>query len=394
MSKFHPYKLTFWKITAIILMTVGAVAAFQRFTMGLGATTHLSDQFPWGFWIGFDFIGVGLAAAGFTIAATVHILNAERFEPIVRPAILTAYIGYMLVVMVLVVDLGRPQNFWHPLVMWNPHSVMFEITWCIILYTTVLTLEFAPVILEKFHLHAPIKILRTISLPVVVAGVILSTLHQSSFGSLYLVVPERMHPLWFSDIIPFLFFISCVGAGISMVIFSSFMAARAFGREIEMPLFSELARVLTVVLALFFTVRIQDLMSRDALRYVFQPTYQSALFLVEIMLGVVIPFSLLLFRKIRTSQKGLFYTSILVILGFVANRMNTAVTSMEHWPQRTYFPSWQELSITVALATGGFVAFYYIAKYFPVFGHHNNHLPAQPVDQEWLKEVEFASKEH
>jgi Ni/Fe-hydrogenase subunit HybB-like protein len=111
------------------------------------------------------------------------------------------------------------------------------------------------------------------------------------------------------------------------------------------------------------------------------------------MLGVVIPFSLLLFRKIRTSQKGLFYTSILVILGFVANRMNTAVTSMEHWPQRTYFPSWQELSITVALATGGFVAFYYIAKYFPVFGHHNNHLPAQPVDQEWLKEVEFASKE-
>ena len=171
-------------------MAVGAVAAFQRFTMGLGATTHLSDQFPWGFWIGFDFIGVGLAAAGFTIAATVHILNAERFEPIVRPAILTAYVGYMLVVMVLVVDLGRPQNFWHPLVMWNPHSVMFEITWCIILYTTVLTLEFAPVVLEKFHLHTPIKVLRTISLPIVVAGVILSTLHQSSFGSLYLVVPN------------------------------------------------------------------------------------------------------------------------------------------------------------------------------------------------------------
>ncbi len=261
MSKFHPYKLTFWKITAFILMAIGAVAAVQRFTMGLGATTHLSDQFPWGFWIGFDFIGVGLAAAGFTIAATVHILNAERFEPIVRPAILTAYIGYMLVVMVLVVDLGRPQNFWHPLVMWNPHSVMFEITWCIILYTTVLTLEFAPVVLEKFHLHAPIRVLRTVSLPVVVAGVILSTLHQSSFGSLYLVVPERMHPLWFSDIVPFLFFISCVGAGIAMVIFSSFMSARTFGREIEMPLFSELARVLTVVLALFFTVRIQDLMS-------------------------------------------------------------------------------------------------------------------------------------
>ena len=393
MKKFLFHKMTFWKAAAIILMAVGAVAAVQRFTMGLGATTHLSDQFPWGFWIGFDFIGVGLAAAGFTIAATVHILNAERFESIVRPSILTAYIGYMLVVMVLVVDLGRPQNFWHPLVMWNPHSVMFEITWCIILYTTVLTLEFAPVVLEKFHLHAPIKLLRTISLPVVVAGVVLSTLHQSSFGSLYLVVPERMHPLWFSDIVPFLFFISCVAAGISMVIFSSFMSARAFGRQVELPLFSELARVLTVVLALFFTVRIQDLMSRDALQYVFQPTYQSALFLLEIAVGVIVPFVLLLFRKVRMSQKGLFYTSILVILGFVANRMNTAVTSMEHWPERTYFPSWQEVSITVALGTAGFVAFYYVAKYFPVFVHHDNQVTTQSADHVWMKELELASKE-
>ena len=392
MKTFLFHKVTFWKAAAIMLMAVGAVAAVQRFTMGLGATTHLSDQFPWGFWIGFDFIGVGLAAAGFTIAATVHILNAERFEPIVRPSILTAYIGYMLVVMVLVVDLGRPQNFWHPLVMWNPHSVMFEITWCIILYTTVLTLEFAPVVLEKFHLHAPIKVLRTISLPVVVAGVVLSTLHQSSFGSLYLVVPERMHPLWFSDIVPFLFFISCVAAGISMVIFSSFMSARAFGRRIEMPLFSELARVLTVVLALLFTVRVQDLMSRDALRYVFQPTYQSALFLLEITVGVIVPVVLLLFRKVRMSQKGLFYTSILVILGFVANRMNTAVTSMEHWPQRTYLPSWQEVSITVALGTAGFVAFYYVAKNFPVFVDHERHAEAQSADRVWMKDLELASK--
>ena len=392
LSKFRSFKPTFWNMTATVLIALGAVAAFQRFTLGLGATTHLSDQFPWGFWIGFDFIGVGLAAAGFTIAATVHVFNVERFEPIVRPAILTAYIGYMLVVMVLVVDLGRPQNFWHPLVMWNPHSVMFEITWCIILYTTVLTLEFAPVVLEKFHLHAQIKLLRTISLPIVVAGVILSTLHQSSFGSLYLIVPERMHPLWFSDIIPFLFFISCVAAGISMVIFSSFLAARSFGREIRMPLFSELARVLAVVLALFFTVRIQDLMSRDALQYVFQPTYQSIMFIGEITLGVVVPFFLLLSKKIRTSRDGLFYTAALVILGFVANRMNTAITSMERWGKKTYIPSWQELSITVALATGGFVAFYFIAKYFPVFTAHHDSPPIESTEHMMVEELTLVSK--
>ncbi|HTX20212.1 MAG TPA: Ni/Fe-hydrogenase cytochrome b subunit [Bacteroidota bacterium] len=384
--------LTFWNIVAGFLILAGLVAAIERFTMGLGATTHLSDHFPWGFWIGFDFIGVGLAAAGFTIAATVHVFNVERFEPIVRPSILTAYIGYMLVVLVLVVDLGRPQNFWHPLVMWNPHSVMFEITWCIILYTTVLTLEFAPVVLEKFHLHAPIRILRTISLPIVVAGVILSTLHQSSFGSLYLVVPGRMHPLWFSDIIPFLFFISCVAAGISMVIFSSFLSARAFKREIDMPLFTELGRVLAVVLALFFTVRIQDLLSRNALQFVFQPTYQSAMFLLEITLGVLIPFFLLLFKRIRMNRTGLFYTSALVIVGFVANRMNTAVTSMERWGERTYFPSWQEVAVTAGLATAGFVAFYYVAKYFPVFTLKHDHAPANAAEREIAEELSLVAK--
>ncbi|HTR82298.1 MAG TPA: Ni/Fe-hydrogenase cytochrome b subunit [Bacteroidota bacterium] len=392
MPNLRTLKPTFWKTAAAVLIAIGTVAAVERFTMGLGATTHLSDQFPWGLWIGFDFIGVGLAAAGFTIAATVHIFNVERFEPIVRPSILTAYIGYMLVVLVLVVDLGRPQNFWHPLVMWNPHSVMFEITWCIILYTTVLTLEFAPVVLEKFHLHAPIKILRTISFPVVVAGVVLSTLHQSSFGSLYLIVPERMHPLWYSDIIPFLFFISCVAAGLSMVIFSSFLSARAFGRQIRMPLFTELSRVLVVVLALYFTVRVQDLMSRDALQYVFQPTYQSMLFIAEIVIGVVVPFFLLTFRRVRMSQRGLFYSSILVILGFVANRMNTAVTSMELWPQRTYFPSWQELSIVVGLSTAGFVAFYYVAKNFPVFSSGHKEEPVSTVDNAMMDELRLVSK--
>ncbi|HEX2984245.1 MAG TPA: NrfD/PsrC family molybdoenzyme membrane anchor subunit, partial [Ignavibacteriales bacterium] len=178
------FKLTFWKAVGTVIFLVGAYSAFLRFTQGLGATTHLSDKIPWGLWIGFDFIGVGLAAAGFTIAATVHIFNVHKFEPIVRPSILIAYVGYSLVVLLLIVDLGRPENFWHPLIMWNHHSVMFEITWCIICYTTVLTLEFAPVVLEKFNLHAPKKLLRKISIPVVIAGVLFSTLHQSSFGSL------------------------------------------------------------------------------------------------------------------------------------------------------------------------------------------------------------------
>jgi Ni/Fe-hydrogenase subunit HybB-like protein len=369
-------KLTFWKVVAVVLMTAGVAAAIERFALGLGATTHLQDTFPWGLWIGFDIlVGVGLAAGGFTIAATVYLFNIERFRPILRPTILTAFLGYLLVIAGLMVDLGRPWAIWHALIYWNPHSVMFEVAWCVMLYTTVLALEFSPVILERFNLQRPLKVIKMITLPLVVLGVILSTLHQSSLGSLFLIIPGRMHPLWYSNIVPFLFFISCVAAGLAMTIFESFLSSRAFGRAVELPLLSELARVLVVVLALFFTVRIQDLMARDALQYVFQPTYQSLLFIGEIVLGVVVPFFLLLFRRVREHRMGLFYSAALVLLGFVAHRMNTAITSMEQWGVRTYIPSWQEIAITAGLVAFGFTAFSFVARYFKVFGEEAHGAP-------------------
>ena len=166
---------------------------------GLGGSTNLSDKFPWGLWIGFDVLcGVGLAAGGFTLVAIVHIFNIERYKPILRPAILTAFLGYSLVVVALLYDLGRPDRIWHPLVMWNPHSVMFEVAWCVTLYTTVLFLEFLPVVFEKFGWHKPLEWIHNISVPLMIAGVLLSTLHQSSLGSLYLIVPEKLYPLWYT----------------------------------------------------------------------------------------------------------------------------------------------------------------------------------------------------
>ena len=376
--------LSFWKCVAAILILIGVVAAVERYSMGLGATTHLVDTFPWGIWIGIDIlVGVGIAAGGFTIAATVYIFNLERFRPILRPTILTAFLGYVLVICGLMADLGRPWAIWHAMIMWNPHSVMFEVAWCVMLYTTVLALEFSPVVLERFKLHRALKAVKAATIPLVILGVVLSTLHQSSLGSLFLIIPSRMHPLWYSNIIPFLFIISCVAAGLSMTIFESFLSSRAFGREIELPLLTDLARVVAVVLALFFTVRIQDLINRDALKYAFDGSYQSWMFLLEITLGVIVPFFLLIIRKVRTSKAGLFYSSTLVLLGFVAHRVNTAVTSMERWPDRTYFPSWQELGITMGLAAAGFAAFALIARYFDVFGEktHNEeqHAPLRAV---------------
>jgi Ni/Fe-hydrogenase subunit HybB-like protein len=382
MKLMRNFQWTFWKVVAAVLMIVGFIAAVDRYAFGLGATTHLKDSFPWGIWIGVDIlVGVGLAAGGFTIAAVVYLFNIERFRPILRPTILTAFLGYVLVICGLMVDLGRPWAIWHAMIMWNPHSVMFEVAWCVMLYTTVLALEFSPVVLERFKLRRALKVIKVITIPLVVLGVLLSTLHQSSLGSLFLIIPERMHPLWYSNIIPFLFFISCVAAGLAMTIFESFLSSRSFGREVERPLLVDLARALVVVLALFFTVRIQDLMNRDALRYVFDGSYQSHLFLLEISLGVILPFFLLLVPRIRTSKTGLFYSAVLVLLGFVANRMNTAITSMEQWPNRMYIPSWQELAITMGLAATGFVVFTVVAKNFKVFGEHPHEVHAEGETQ-------------
>jgi Ni/Fe-hydrogenase subunit HybB-like protein len=359
----------FWRLVFFAVMAAALYATVVRYTQGLGPSTHLSDQFPWGIWIGFDVLcGVMLAAGGFTLTAAVHILNIKRLHTIVRPTVLTAFLGYLLVCVALMYDLGKPYNIWHPLIMRNPHSVMFEVAYCVMLYTTVLALEFSPVVLEHFRLRRTLKVIRAVTIPLVVLGVILSTLHQSSLGSLFLIIPGRMHPLWYSSIIPFLFIISCVAAGLAMTIIESFLSSRAFNREVELPLLSELSRVIVVVLALYFTVRVQDLMSRDALQYVFMPTYQSGMFLVEIILGVVLPFFLLLSRKIRSSRTGLFYSAVLVLLGFVAHRMNTAITSMEQWPDRLYLPSVQEVCVTLGLVAFGFTAFAFVARYFKVFG--------------------------
>jgi Ni/Fe-hydrogenase subunit HybB-like protein len=360
-------RITMWRVIATVLITAGVIAAILRFKLGLGATTNLSDQFPWGLWIGFDFLGIGLAASGFTIVAAVHIFHAKEYEPIVRPAILTAFIGYMLVVLVLVIDLGRPTHFWHPLVMWNPHSVMFEITWCVILYTTVLSLEFAPIVAEKFGLHAHIQWLHTFSLPFMIVGVLLSTLHQSSFGSLYLIVPNRLHAFWYSPLLPVLFFISCLASGLSMIIVETMVLSRTRKEILHPRLLAHLAKIIAVVLAVYLVVRFQDLFSRHAFQGQKLFGYHSLAFYAEILIGFVIPFVMLLSDRIRHSRRGLYTATLMVLAGFAANRMNTAITGLESWPARTYFPSLLEILITLGIAAVGFTAFNLLANYLPIF---------------------------
>ena len=265
-------QLTVWKSIGIILLVSGAASTILRFSQGLGASTNLSDEFPWGIWIGFDVLcGVGLAAGGFTLAALVYVFNLKRFEPIVRPTILTAFLGYILVTVGLMFDLGRPWAIWHAIMMWNPHSVMFEVAWCVMLYSTVLGLEFAPVVLEKFQMHKTIRILHSISIPIIIIGVLLSTLHQSSLGTMYLIMPEKLYPLWYTPYLPVFFYVSAISVGCAMVIFESFLSSRAFKRGIEMPLLMDVARLCVLMLLVLGMMRTLDLVDRHAVSLLRDP---------------------------------------------------------------------------------------------------------------------------
>jgi len=360
-------RLTFWRGVFLVLMALGAYATYVRFFEGLGASTNLSDDFPWGLWIGFDVLcGVGLAAGGFTLAAAVHIFNIQKYKPIVRPAILTAFLGYLLVIVALMFDLGRPYRIWHPLIMWNPHSVMFEVGWCVTLYTTVLALEFSPIVLEKLRWNAALKAVHTALIPLVILGVILSTLHQSSLGSLFLIVPHKLHPLWYTPLLPVFFFFSALMVGLAMTIFESWHSSKAFGRQLEVSLLRGLARLLAVLTTAFLVMRFLDLARRGALGLAFTPTTEAYFFWLEIAF-LAIPGVLLFRTRIRANPKALYLCAVLVVFGFITNRLNVAVTGLESASGVQYVPKWTEVVVTLAIVALGFALFRAAAQYLPVF---------------------------
>ena len=227
-------------LTLSLLVILSLALLTIRFIYGLGAATNLSDGRPWGFWIVFDdMCGVALAAGGFTLAGIVHIFGREKYRSLYRPAILTAFLGYILVVLSLVVDLGQPWYMWHFFIYWNVDSPMFEVAVCAVLYTIVLALLLSPAVFERLEgLNFPIirsikwsillKLVRRIEIPLIIAGIIISTLHQSALGSVFLLMPASLHPLWYTPILPALFLISAIAVGPAMAIFETVISNRIF----------------------------------------------------------------------------------------------------------------------------------------------------------------------
>lgn len=373
------FRFTFWKAVFFFILVAGVYATWVRFRYGLGASTHLSDQFPWGLWIGFDVMcGVMLAAGGFTLTAAVEVLNIKRWHSILRPTILTAFMGYLLVCAALMYDLGLPWNIWHPLIMRNPHSVMFEVAYCVMLYTTVLALEFSPIVFERLGWTWALKAVRKVMVVFVILGVILSTLHQSSLGTLYMIMPNKLHAFWYSPLLPVLFYISSIAVGLAMIIFESSMSSKYFGRELELPILRDLGRVLYVVLVIYATLKFEDFYHRGVLGQIFKSSYEQRFFLLEIFLSVIIPLALLSVRKARESPQGLYLSAVICLLGFITNRLNVTITGVENAVGGRYGPKWTEVVITAMFVALGFAIFGLAARYLPIFPEEKAHAPVLP----------------
>jgi Ni/Fe-hydrogenase subunit HybB-like protein len=270
---------------------------------------------------------------------------------------------------------------------------MFEVAWCVMLYTTVLALEFSPIVLEKFRMTKTLKLFKRIAPPLIIIGVLLSTLHQSSLGSLYLIVPEKLYSLWYSPYLPVFFFFSAVAAGCAMIIFESFLSSRAFKKGLEMNLLTEIGRVSVVALAVYLTMKIIDLLNRSAMPLLFVPRIETYLYWFEVSAGIIAPLVLLSIPRVRENKIGLFLSSVLIIVGFILNRMNLSITGMEAWSGVSYFPSWMEIAVTISIVTAGFIVFRLAARYLPLFQHDSGE-PALTNISAFDEELVLISQPH
>jgi len=367
---------------------IGALAYIYRMLVGL-TVANINDQYPWGIWIAIDVAtGVALAAGGFTTAALAHIFHREKYHGIVRPALLTALLGYTFVVIGLLADLGRYYNVWHPILpsMWQGNSVLFEVGMCVMVYLGVLYIEFIPIVTERFkgkvNLPAPLSFMngftegllsiadltfnRFISL-FIIAGVVLSCLHQSSLGTLMVIAPTKMHPLWYSSISPLFFLLSAIAVGYPMVIFESLLASRSFKLKPELDTLSSLARIIPFLLGVYLAAKIVDLTIREAWPYLLDGSMESFIFMIELGLGVALPMMLLLNGRVRNSFKGLFAAASLVIFGVVLNRINVFLVAYNPlYAEKPYFPSIYEVAVTVGLVALLILIYRAAVMIFPV----------------------------
>jgi len=397
-----PIKYKFFTPGVILVSLIalnGIVFILMRFIFGIGSVTNLNDQYPWGLWIGVDVAaGVALAAGGFMSAAVGHILHRDEYHCIVRPALLTAMLGYTFVAFGVFIDIGRWYYIWHPLVMWNPNSALFEVGICVMVYVTVLYIEFMPILTERFlgkvNLPGILKNLNNLVEKIltlidntlnkaqfifIIAGVVLSSLHQSSLGTLMIIAGDKMHPLWQTPILPLLFLISAVAVGFPMIIFEGLIAARSFKLKPEMLVLGKLATTVPLLLGIYVAFKIGDMMIRKSFVYLAEINVQSVMFIIEMLL-IIVPGIMLNFKSVLKSPSKLFISSALIVGGVLINRINNFIVAYNPpYKVDAYFPSFGEISVTLGAIALMVLLYRAFVLIFPIIAQEDNHLNVKKV---------------
>jgi len=382
MLAFRLPKITLWRVLTCLIFVTGIYATYARFLLGFRASTNLTDTMPWGLWVGLGTLcGVGLSAGGFAIAAAVYVLGFERYRPVLRASILISFLGYLTVVVGMLYEIGLPWRLWHPLVMWNRRSVLFEVAWCVMLYTTVLTLEFSPALMEKLPWKAARRFYlawhHRLLIALVLVGVLLSSLHQSFLGGLYLLAKGKLDPLWYSTYLPTLFYLSAIPAGLAVTIMALYLCARSLGVRLDVSILSEISKVIVPLLSIYALFRALDLFNHGGWEYMWKWRAVTGYFWLEIALFIIAPLILLNLPKVRNDPQRLYWTCSLIVMGFMANRLNVSITGLIESAGTQYVPKWTEMASTLAIIAAAILAFRYAVLYLDI-------LPRTAPRQRWL----------
>lgn len=376
LSEFKPRGKYFtpFNIISVPIILIGLVLIVIRFIYGIGSVTNLTQEVPWGLWIGFDVVtGVAFAGGAYVITFMVYILNIKKYHSIVRVTVLNGFLAYVFYAGALLLDLGKPWNVINPIIGNNfgVSSVLFLVAWHFMLYMIAQLIEFSPAIAEWIGAKRARKILSSMTIAAVIFGITLSTLHQSGLGALYLMAKEKIHPLWYSEFIPILFFVSSIFAGLSMVIFEGSISQKVFSDQISEKnhkahngILHGLSKICAVTMFVYFFMQILTFIHGK--RWNFIDTPMGFWYLTEMIGFVLLPMMLYYFSFRAHNIFLIKLASIITIIGIIINRLNVTIIGFRWDAANPYYPSWMEIVVTLTVLFIEIWIFRWIVRRLPV----------------------------
>ena len=368
-SSANNISLMFWPLMALTVLGIGLV--IYRLVAGLGATTNLSDHYPWGIWITVDLFIIPAAGAAFTISLISYFLGRDDYHSIIRPAVLAGLMGYSVVGILLLLDIGRWPHFYNILVpgFINLHSFLEEISLCVTLYTGILILEVAPVFLEKWGYKVPIRWIERGIFLIAGSGIVLSILHQSSLGSMFLLMSHKLHPLWWTPALPLLFYLQAVYTGLSMAAIAISLIWKAMGLPIDRKLFRRIGQAMSINLMLYAAIKIGDWMGAGEIPLLLKPDTFGYLAWFQFLIGIILPLVILL-SKLVGHTSGPLWAGVFALIGTFIERLVVTWIGLAEPGPVTYFPSFTEIFITIGMLAGAILLYGVVVRYFKLFPDH------------------------